>query len=85
MNENNSSHGIPGLPDLVTKKQVMRLTGWSHMTVDRRIADGTLDAFRMGPRDVRITLASVRDLLKPMATAPRWDTSLSRSGPAEVA
>jgi hypothetical protein len=85
MHETFTSHGIPGLPELVTKQQVMKLTRWSHMTVDRRIADGTLVAVRIGPRDVRITLASVQDLLKPIGTAPRWETPLSRQNPTEAA
>lgn len=69
-----TSHGIPGVPELVTKKQVMKLTGWSHMTVDRRLADGTLVGYRLGPRDIRITLTSVMDLLQPIHLAPRWKT-----------
>lgn len=71
-------HGIPGVPELVTKKQVMALTGWSHMTVERRIADSTLVAVRIGPRDIRITLDSVLAMLKPINTAPRWETPFTR-------
>jgi hypothetical protein len=54
------------------------------MTVDRRIADNTLTAYRLGPRDIRITLASVQALLKPIGEAPRWETPLSRTSPSEA-
>lgn len=73
-----TSHGIPGIPELVTKKQVMKLTGWSHMTVERRIADGSLKAYRLGPRDIRITLDSVMALLQPINDAPPWETPFTR-------
>jgi len=48
----------------LNKRQVMNLLGCSLMTVNRRIADGTLQKVKIGQRAVRVTQASVRSLLE---------------------
>ncbi|MEE2855645.1 MAG: helix-turn-helix domain-containing protein [Actinomycetota bacterium] len=48
-----------GLPALLSKKQVAEATGLCERTVDRRIADGTFKAHRIGPRIIRIERDSV--------------------------
>jgi hypothetical protein len=79
MTANIASHGIPGVPELVSRAQIKKLTGWSDMTITRRLHDGDLVGYRLGPRDVRITLESVLALLKPLDEAPRWETPLTRA------
>ncbi|MFY0406913.1 helix-turn-helix transcriptional regulator [Solicola sp. PLA-1-18] len=43
--------------------------GVSKDTIRRRVADGTLQAFRIGPRLIRVDLDEVRALLRPIPSA----------------
>lgn len=43
----------------------------SPKTIRRRIADGTLTGYRMGPRLIRVDLDEVDAALRPIATAGR--------------
>ncbi|MBZ4622121.1 helix-turn-helix domain-containing protein [Mycobacterium avium subsp. hominissuis] len=54
------------MPELLTMKQVAEATGTSVWTVRRRIADGTLIAHRVGPRQIRIERDSVTRILTPI-------------------
>lgn len=46
--------------------------GLSVKTLRRRIADGTLVGYRVGPREIRVNLAEVETaLLRPIPTAGR--------------
>lgn len=45
------------------------LTGVSDKTIRRRIADGSLSAYRMGPRLIRVDLVELDLLLRPIPTA----------------
>lgn len=45
------------------------LLGVSTDTVRRRIADGSLDAYRIGPRLLRVDKTQVEALAKPVPTA----------------
>ncbi|MGI8716934.1 MAG: excisionase family DNA-binding protein [Lapillicoccus sp.] len=40
-------------------------------TIRRRIADGSLTGYRMGPRLIRVDLAELDNLLRPIPTAGR--------------
>jgi excisionase family DNA binding protein len=51
-------------PELVTVKEVARVTRLSPMTIYRLVRDGTLDATRAG-RSIRVHADSVRRLVKP--------------------
>jgi len=43
--------------------------GVSQKTIRRRIADGTLTGYRMGPRLIRVDLNELDALLRPIPTA----------------
>jgi len=52
----------------------------SSKTIRRRIADGSLTGYRMGPRLIRIDLDELDALMRPIPTA--GDAALLRPGPA---
>ena len=54
---------------LVSINQAARLVDVSPRTIRRRIADGSLTGYRFGPRVIRIDLAEVDSLLKPIPAA----------------
>jgi excisionase family DNA binding protein len=58
----------PSLPIAVwpSIQQTAAVTGTSTKTVRRRIADGTLDARRFGPRLIRINPESLANLGTPL-------------------
>jgi excisionase family DNA binding protein len=61
----NKLHQTPtGLPALLSIAQLTEVTGLSAKTIRRRIADGTLRAYRLGPRCIRIERDAVLELLK---------------------
>jgi excisionase family DNA binding protein len=65
-----TKHHTPSpFPALIGIAQAMELTGLSDKTIRRRIADGTLRAHRVGPRNIRIEVDSVINLLTPMGVA----------------
>ena len=43
--------------------------GVSQKTIRRRIADGTLTAYRFGPRLIRVDVLEVQQLLRPIGGA----------------
>ncbi len=45
------------------------LVGASTKTIRRRIADGTLTGYRMGPRLIRVDLSEIERVLAPIPTA----------------
>jgi len=45
------------------------LAGVNPKTIRRRIADGTLNGYRVGPRLIRVDLAELDALLRPIPTA----------------
>jgi excisionase family DNA binding protein len=53
---------------LVSIGQAAELTAVSTKTIRRRIADGSLTAYRMGPRLIRVDLAELDALLRPIPT-----------------
>jgi excisionase family DNA binding protein len=60
---------IGGLPPLLTIQETMQATGLGDKTIRRRIADGTLTAYRVGPRALRIERSSLLKLVTPIGAA----------------
>lgn len=58
-----------GLP-MQTVRSAARLTGMSEKTIRRRIADGTLPAYRIGTRAIRISDDDLMSLYEPVNMAP---------------
>lgn len=54
---------------LVSINQAARLVDVSPRTIRRRIADGSLNAYRFGPRVIRVDLDDVESLLKRIPAA----------------
>lgn len=54
---------------LVSLAEAGRLLNCSPRTVRRRVAEGTLKAYRVGPRLIKIDAADVDALLRPIPTA----------------
>ena len=44
------------VPSYVTMEQAARMTQQSVKTIRRRVSDGTLPAYRFGPRSIRVRL-----------------------------
>ena len=59
----------PGLP-MQTVRSAARLTGMSEKTIRRRIADGTLAAYRIGTRAIRISDEDLMRLYEPVNMEP---------------
>jgi excisionase family DNA binding protein len=55
-----------GLPPRPTIRQASDATGFSDITIRRRITDGTLKAYRVGPRAIRIDRDSLLAMLRPI-------------------
>lgn len=55
--------------ELVTIAEAAKLGAVDPRTIRRRIADGTLTAFRLGPRLIRIDAAELDSLLTSIPTA----------------
>ncbi len=53
----------------LTIAQAAERAGVSTDTIRRRISDGTLSAYRLGPRLIRIEAASLDAMLRPIPTA----------------
>jgi excisionase family DNA binding protein len=54
---------------LVSLDEAAESLGLSRRTLRRRISDGTLPAFRVGPRAVRVDVADLERLARPIPTA----------------
>jgi excisionase family DNA binding protein len=54
-------------PQWGTLAEAAKYWGCSEKTIRRRISDGTLSARRVGPRLIRVDLASVDELGTPLA------------------
>jgi excisionase family DNA binding protein len=57
------------LPAKVTIKRAAIHEGVSEKTIRRRIADGTLKAYRSGPRLIRVDRESLLKMAKPLGGA----------------
>jgi excisionase family DNA binding protein len=53
----------------LTLKQAASFYGVSERTLRRRIAEGLLPAYRVGPRSIRVTADDVAALARPIPTA----------------
>ncbi len=65
---------------LVSLAEAAEQAGCNPKTIRRRISDGSLSGFRMGPRLIRVDLNELDALLRPIPTA--GDGALLRPGPA---
>ncbi len=54
---------------LVSIAEAAQQIGVNPRTIRRRISDGTLTGYRMGPRLIRVDLAELDALLRPIPTA----------------
>jgi excisionase family DNA binding protein len=54
---------------LVSIRSAAETFGVSEKTIRRRIAEGQLKAYRLGPRAIRVDLSDLGDLLRPIPTA----------------
>lgn len=57
------------LPAHLTIKQAAAATGFSEKTIRRRLADGTLKGYRVGPRAIRVDRGSLISMLRPLGAA----------------
>lgn len=55
--------------DYIDVNEAGALLGCSHWTIRRRIADGALPGFRIGPRTLRVRRSDVLALLQPIPCA----------------
>lgn len=53
----------------LTLKQAAEWYGVSERTLRRRISEGRLKAYRVGPRSIRVSVADVEALAQPIPTA----------------
>ena len=54
---------------LISMQKAAELIGCDPKTIRRRVSDGTLTGYRVGPRAMRVDLAEVEaNLIRPMAT-----------------
>lgn len=59
-------------PGLLTIEEAAAYTALSTKTIRRRIADGALPAFRVGPRSIRVRPEYLEQLLRPIPNARSW-------------
>lgn len=57
---------------LLTIEEAAAYTSLSTRTIRRRIADGALPAFRVGPRSIRVRPEHLEQLLLPIPNARSW-------------
>ena len=57
---------------LLTIEEAAAYPALSTRTIRRRIADGTLPAFRVGPRSIRVRPEHLEELLRPIPNARSW-------------
>jgi hypothetical protein len=57
--------------DLVPLMEAAARAGVNHQTLRRRINDGSLTAFRFGPRLLKVSLVEVEALFKPVSNASK--------------
>lgn len=60
------------LPTYVSLAQAARITEQSVKTIRRRVADGTIPAYRFGPRQIRIKLADLEATAHRIPSARLW-------------
>lgn len=60
------------LTKMITKKQTCELLGISLATLDGWIKSGQVQAFRVGPRLVRLRESDVRALIRPLVKITPW-------------
>lgn len=53
-------------PDLLTLDEAAEVLGVCTVTIRRRIADGSLRAYRVGPRLIKVDADDLHDLIRPL-------------------
>ncbi len=53
----------------VTIAEAAQQLEWNPRTVRRRISEGALPAYRLGPRHIRIKVSDIDAMLRPIPTA----------------
>jgi excisionase family DNA binding protein len=56
-------------PTYVSLEQAAEITAQSVKTIRRRVSDGTLPAYRLGPRAIRIRLDDLEAMARRLPTA----------------
>jgi len=64
-----TSPAAPAARQLVSVAQAAEHFGCSTKTLRRRISDGTLAAYRFGPKMLRLDMTEVDAVLRPIPTA----------------
>lgn len=59
-------HAMNPATELISLEEASNILGCSTKTVRRRIAEGKLTGYRMGPRFIRLRRSEVEQLLIPM-------------------
>lgn len=59
------------LPTYLSLEQVARITDQSVKTIRRRVSDGTLPAYKFGPRSIRIRLEDLEAAARRIPSARR--------------
>jgi excisionase family DNA binding protein len=57
---------------LLTIEEAAAYTALSTRTIRRRIRDGDLHAYRVGPRSIRVRPDDLENLLRPIPNARSW-------------
>lgn len=57
------------LPTYITLERAAQITEQSVKTIRRRVSDGSLPAYKFGPRNIRIRLEDLEALARRMASA----------------
>ena len=55
---------LENLPPVLKMAQAVDASGFSYSTIRRRISDGTLLAYRAGPREIRVDRDSLIKLMR---------------------
>jgi len=64
-----TSNAIPLARKTLTVRETADVTGFSVRTIRSRIADGTLPAYRVGPRAIRIRVEDLDALMRRIPAA----------------
>ena len=64
-----ATHSTKTLPTYVSLAQAAEITEQSVRTIRRRVSDGSLPAYKFGPRHIRIRLEDLEAMARRMASA----------------
>lgn len=64
-----ATHSTKTLPTYVSLAQAAEITEQSVRTIRRRVSDGSLPAYKFGPRHIRIRLEDLEAMARRIASA----------------